>query len=337
MIKNPLVSIIAVCYNHARFVIECLDSIRNQTYPNLQIIIMDDCSQDDSVEIIRNWIERYGVECSFIAHQNNQGVCRTLNEALELAQGKYISMIATDDTWLPDKITRQVAIMESMPENVGIIYSDAYQMDENGQRLPDMFIAAHRKFDSVPEGDLLEHLIVGNFIPAMTTLIRRAVYDHVGLYDEKLIFEDWDFWLRAANHFHFAYSTCPSSNYRILATSMARTLLGGGNVASYHTWFQINRKILAMPGISQLSRTLATKRLSVNARGMYVMGHPEAPSALVSSFKATKQFSDLYCALLGFFGISHKRYQLTLSYLRWRFSCLPICNSSNKTRKEVSK
>lgn len=330
MIENPLVSVIAVCYNHERFVIECLDSIRIQTYSNLQIIIMDDCSQDDSVEIIRNWIERYGVECSIIAHQKNQGVCRTLNEALELAQGKYISLIATDDTWLPDKITRQVAIMESMPENVGIIYSDAYQMDENGQRLPDMFIAAHRKLDSVPEGDLLEHFIVGNFIPAMTTLIRRAVYDRVGLYDEKLIFEDWDFWLRAANHFHFAYSPYPSANYRILDTSMARTVLSRSNVVLYHTWFQINKKILAMTGISRSSRTLAAKRLSSNAHSMYVMGHPKAPNALVNSFLTTRQFSDLYSALLGSIGISHKRYQHILSYLSWRFAVLLFRNSSHK-------
>lgn len=330
MTENPLVSVIAVCYNHARFVIECLDSIRNQTYPNLQIIIMDDCSQDDSVEIIRNWIERYGVECSFIAHQKNQGVCRTLNEAVGLAQGKYISLIATDDTWLPDKIIRQVDIMESMPEKVGIVYSDAYQMDENGQRLPDMFIAAHRKLDSVPEGDLLEDLIVGNFIPAMTTLIRRAVYDRVGLYDESLAFEDWDFWLRAANHFHFAYSTYPSANYRILDTSMMRTLVLRRDVAMYHTFFQINRKIVAMSGISQLSRTLAAKRLSINARGMYVMDHPKAPRALVSSFITTGQLSDLYWALLGFLGISHKRYQRILSYLHWRLSWLIIRTSSKK-------
>ena len=193
MTSQPLVTIIAVCYNHARFVIECLESIRSQTYTNVQIIIMDDCSKDDSVNVIRSWIEHYAVDCTLIAHEKNQGVCRTFNEALELSKGEYISLIATDDTWLPNKIAQQVTLMESAPDKVGIIYSDAYQMDEHGQRLPKMFIAAHRQFEIMPEGNLSEILVVGNFIPAMTTLIRRAVYDRVGLYDEKLAFEDWDF------------------------------------------------------------------------------------------------------------------------------------------------
>jgi hypothetical protein len=241
-------------------------------------------------------------------------------------------MIATDDTWLTDKIARQVAIMESMLEKIGILYSDAYQMDENGLHLPDMFIASHRKFNSVPEGDLRERLIYSNFIPAMTTLIRRTVYERVGLYDESLAYEDWDFWLRAANHFHFAYSPYPSANYRILDSSLIRSLLARKNAAFYHTHFQIHKKILAMPGISQSSRTLTVKRLSKNAHKLYVMGHPKAPRALVSSFIATKQFSDLYWALLGFIGISHKQYLRTESYLRWRFSCLSIRNSSNKEK-----
>ena len=320
MNENPLVSVIAVCYNHARYVIECLDSVRNQTYPNLQIIIMDDYSQDDSVGLIRNWVERHGVECKFVAHEQNQGVCRTFNEALELAKGEYISLIATDDSWLSDKLSRQVAIMEQFPDDVGIVYSDAYQIDEHGQRLPEMFIAAHRQFGTIPEGDLREELVVGNFIPAMTTLIRRTVYDRVGRYDESLAFEDWDFWLRAACRFRFAYSPHPSANYRILATSLVRTLLKGRNAATSHTYFLINKKILSMTGLCRSSRNLATKRLSVSARDMRITGHPQAAPALIKAFAATRQMKYLYWGLLGFMGISHKRYQSLVSYLRWRLT-----------------
>ncbi|NOS88720.1 MAG: glycosyltransferase [Methylococcaceae bacterium] len=327
MTEYPLVSVLAVCYNHARFVVECLDGIRNQSYPNIEIIIVDDCSKDDSVAVINNWIKQHQVECRFIAHSENQGVCRTLNDALGHAQGKYISLIATDDAWLPDKITRQVAIMETMPETVGILYSDAYQVDENGQQLADMFIAAHCKcecmpegFKPIPEGDILERLIFANFIPAMTTLIRRSVYDKVGLYDENLLYEDWDFWLRAANHFHFAYSDYPSANYRILSTSMMRTVLSNRNVRAEQTFFLINSKILGMHGISQLSRSLTVERLSSNARFMYTMNHPDASSALFASFTATREFLDLYFSLLAFIGISENRYHRIKDYLQWRLS-----------------
>lgn len=334
MTGHPFVTVIAVCYNHARFVIECLDSIRHQTYPHMQIIIMDDCSRDDSVEIISKWIEYHRVECKFIAHQKNQGLCRTLNEALELTQGMYISLIATDDSWLPDKLARQVALMETLPDDVGIVYSDAYQIDEHGQYLPEMFIASHRQFETMPAGDLREHLVVDNFIPAMTTLIRRTVYDHVGHYDESLAFEDWDFWLRAACRFRFAYSRHPSANYRILETSMARTLLAKKNATAYHTYFLINQKILAMPGLSTSSRTLTAKRLSRYAQGLYMMGHPKASRALAASFMSTRQFADLYWAFLGSLGIPHKRYSRIINYLRWRISSQWPRNLSSKKKRE---
>jgi glycosyltransferase involved in cell wall biosynthesis len=320
MTGQPLVTAIAVCYNHARFVTECLDSIRNQTYPNVQIIIMDDCSKDESVKIIQDWVDRHAIDCSFIAHSQNQGLCRTLNEALERAKGKYISLIATDDTWLPEKIQRQVSIMETLPEHVGIVYSDAYRIDEHGHRLSEMFIESHRKFSTMPEGDLTEDLIVGNFIPAMATLIRHTVYERVGRYDENLAFEDWDFWLRAANRFHFSYCPYPSANYRILETSMARTLLAKANAKASYTYYLINDKILATPGLSISSRTLAAKRLSRYARGMYLMNHPKAARALIRAFMSTRQVKDLYWAVLGFLRIPHKRYQRVASYLRWRFN-----------------
>lgn len=334
MTETPLVTAIAVCYNHARFVVECLDSIRNQTYPNVQIIIMDDCSRDDSVGIIRDWIERNGVECNFVAHEQNQGVCRTFNEAFELAKGEYISLIATDDSWLPDKLSRQVAIMEALPDDVGIVYSDAYQMDERGQRLPEMFIGPHRQFETVPEGDLREYLVIDNFIPAMTTLIRRAVYNRVGRYDERLVFEDWDFWLRAACHFRFAYSPHPSANYRILETSMVRTLLTKKNATAYHTLFLINRKMLAMPGLSQASLDVARKRLSKYARGMYATDHPKGARAMAEAFAASRQVPDLYFSFLGFLGISHKHYSRIVSYLRWRLSRRRFRGSSSKRGRD---
>ena len=78
----PLVTVIATCFNHERFVVECLESIRAQTYPNIQLIIADDCSTDGSVPLIRDWLTQTGTVCTLILHQQNQGVCRTRNETL---------------------------------------------------------------------------------------------------------------------------------------------------------------------------------------------------------------------------------------------------------------
>ena len=167
--KDPLVTVFVGCYNHSRFVEECLDSVRNQTHPNLQVIIFDDCSKDNSVAVIDAWLKTHRLDWQFIPHTRNLGICASLNGVLRLARGKYISMIAADDIWLPDQTFRQVQTMEKMPDEVGVLYSDAFQIDENGERLPQMFVEAHGKFAVPPEGFLFNVLWEGHFIPAMAT------------------------------------------------------------------------------------------------------------------------------------------------------------------------
>src|SRR6478672_937834 len=138
--RFPLVTAFVGCYNHSRFVEECLDSVRQQTYPKLQVIIFDDCSKDNSVSVIENWLKEHQLDWQFITHTRNIGICASFNEVLRLARGKYISVVAADDVWLPDKTSRQVEMMEQMPGDVGVLYSDALQIDENGKTLPQMFI-----------------------------------------------------------------------------------------------------------------------------------------------------------------------------------------------------
>lgn len=222
----PLVTGFVGCYNHSRFVEQCLDSVKHQTYPNLQVIIFDDCSKDNSVAVIDTWLKKHRLDWQFIPHKRNIGICASLNEVLRLARGKYISMVAADDVWLPDKTARQVEIMERLPEDVGVVYSDAFQIDEYGETLPQMFVEAHREFVVPPEGFLFDVLLEGNFIPAMTTLIRRECFTKVGTYDEDLCFEDWDMWMRISRTFRFVYDTIPAAKYRIVLSSASRAMSG---------------------------------------------------------------------------------------------------------------
>lgn len=222
--NHPLVTVFVGCYNHSRFVEECLDSVRHQTYPKLQVIIFDDCSKDNSVSVIENWLKKHQLDWDFISHTRNVGICASLNEVLRLARGKYISMVAADDVWLPDKTSRQVEMMEQMPSDVGVVYSDAFQVNENGDTLPQMFIEGYRKFVVPPEGFLFDVLWEGNFIPAMTTLIRCDCFTRVGMYDEDLCFEDWDMWMRISRKFRFAYDNVPEARYRVVSSSAVRTM-----------------------------------------------------------------------------------------------------------------
>lgn len=219
----PLVSAIVLCYNQGRFAVECLEAIKAQDYPNLELIINDDASRDDSVAVIEGWLAKNpSIKHTFIASKANLGICRSLNNAYRQAKGKYFAGIAADDAWLPGKLRNQVAMMEKLPAKVGLLYSDALQMDEQGKPLPLKFFESagrNSHFSEMPHGDVQVQLWQSNFVPPMTTLIRRECFDRVGLYDENLFAEDWDMWLRISRHYEFVFSPEISTRYRIVSTS----------------------------------------------------------------------------------------------------------------------
>ena len=159
----------------------------------------------------------------FLRNGTNQGLCRSLNNAISRSRGKYIAGIAADDVWLPGKLLNHVESLEKLPADVGVVYTDALQMDEFGKPLNQRFIETYRQFQTRPQGDIHRVLWQGNFIPAMTTLIRRECYDKVGLFDEALYYEDWDMWLRISRCFNFAYLDEVSAKYRIVSTSMMQS------------------------------------------------------------------------------------------------------------------
>jgi glycosyltransferase involved in cell wall biosynthesis len=268
----PRVTVVVGCYNHARFVEECLDSVRAQTFRDWELIVFDDCSADNSVAVIDRWVHKHRIKCQLIQHAHNVGICKSLNEAIRLARGEYISIVAADDAWLPDKLGTQVCLLDDLPATVGVVYSDAYQIDEKGNVLPDMFIASHRKLDSFPQGRINEILWGGNFIPAMTTLVRKTCYDDVGLYDENLSFEDWDMWLRVSEKFDFHFSPQPSARYRIVASSMMRSKTDWvrDSVAQIALKFLTRGKLAAVP------RNAAIAILAEYAEGLYRRGDPRA-------------------------------------------------------------
>jgi glycosyltransferase involved in cell wall biosynthesis len=220
----PLVSVVATCFNHEQYVVDCLDGIRAQTYPNVQLIVADDASTDGSVQLIRDWVARTKTECTLVLHDRNQGICRTRNDALARARGTYVAGISTDDVWLPHKLADQVAQLEALPASVGVAYSDAARMDGDGNLLPDTFIERIRTDDGTPEGNLYETLLERNFIPAGSTLVRRECYTAVGPYDESLPYEDWDMWLRIARRYRFAFTPRIGVRYRVHPASLSHVL-----------------------------------------------------------------------------------------------------------------
>jgi glycosyltransferase involved in cell wall biosynthesis len=305
---KPLVTVIACCYNHSAFVVESLESIRQQTYSHVQLIVTDDASTDDSDAVITNWISRYRMPCTYLRHRTNKGICKTLNEGLSHASGKYIAILATDDLWMPDKIEHQVGLMEKLPEKVGVLYSDAIQINEAGAILPQYFIEAHTA-DPPAEGNIFSRLAVGNFIPAMTTLIRTSCYESVGRYDEQLCFEDWDMWLRIAQRYHFAFSPKVSAKRRVVSTSMTSTVLHTQSREVLNTYFRLNAKLIQSSRLTSIQTSLIIQRLVLLAERMYQHQYRGRTVHLFRAFLADRRRRTLVMGCCSALGLSYPQFR----------------------------
>lgn len=197
----PLVTVICLCFNQERFVVEALQSVFNQTYQNIQLIVVDDCSSDNSVPAIKAFLSAHsGIE--FIALEKNLGNCRAFNRGLALAKGEYIIDLAADDLLLPERIETGVEALRD--GKYGVHFSDAEIISESGEHLG--YHSDKFPHHTIPQGDIYTALIERYFICPPSMMFTKAVQNHIGGYDESLAYEDFDFWVRSARVFEYCYS-----------------------------------------------------------------------------------------------------------------------------------
>lgn len=215
MNKNmPLVSIVVPCYNHEMYVEQTIESIVNQTYKNIELIVIDDGSKDNSVEVIKRLREKY--DFIFI-YRENKGLSATLNEGIKLSKGKYFSACASDDKLVLDKIEKQVNFMESNNQ-YAMCYGNYIMFTDDGKE-------KNIDVKNPKSGFIFDRLIMGNFIPAVTQMIRKDVFNDVGLFDESLYIEDWDMWLRISNKYQVGYLDAYLAYYRKHETNISHQTL----------------------------------------------------------------------------------------------------------------
>ena len=192
--KQPLVSIVIPCYNHAQFVQETIQSVIDQDYENIELIIIDDGSKDNSVEIIQQMTpaceERFK-QFEF-RYRPNKGLCATLNEALEWCEGEYLSCIASDDIMLPDKTSYQVQYLEVNQKCIGVFGGVDVLDDATGEIKTSLKAARRSDFNDI--------FTYKHHLPAPTQMLRLAAVKDVGGYREDLIIEDWSMWLFLTEH-----------------------------------------------------------------------------------------------------------------------------------------
>ena len=184
---KPLVSIIVSCYNHEKFIEECILSIINQSYDNIELIVIDDGSTDGSANILQSLQRKYNF---YFEKQENIGLTRTLNKMLGIAKGKYIAPLGSDDVLLTDKTTIQVDFLERR-EEIAVVGGNILCIDEKGD------IKNQQRYKEYREVDFKIIFKLPKQIPAApSVMIRTAVLQKIGGYNTECKLEDLYLWLK---------------------------------------------------------------------------------------------------------------------------------------------
>ncbi|OAI94484.1 glycosyltransferase [Pseudomonas putida] len=182
--KQPLVSVIIASYNHGPYIEKSIQSVLDQTYPHIELLVIDDGSTDDSVERIQRLQAVHGFDFKV---QQNQGLTRTLNDGIARSHGELIATFGSDDIMMPDRIAIQVAHMADKPE-VGICAGNIELIDSNG----DLFPEKRQRRDTPFRRSDFEDMFLERkpYPPAPTLLFRREALEKVGGFDPSIRLED---------------------------------------------------------------------------------------------------------------------------------------------------
>ena len=199
--KKPLVSVQVVTYNSSKYVLDTLDSVKAQTYENIELIISDDCSTDNTVELCRGWVEENGkrfVKAKIVTSQQNTGISANLNRAIRVANGVWIKGIAGDDLLLPNCITDNIEFVNKHPD-IYIVQSESSFIDEDSQPIVKA-AKVKKRFKDERISAYYQHrlsLFTSN-INIQTLFIKKDLYTYIGDYDESIpMMEDRPFYLKA--------------------------------------------------------------------------------------------------------------------------------------------
>ena len=209
----PAVTVVIPAYNAAETLAPALDSVLNQTFDDLEVIVVDDGSTDDTASVAA----RFGSPISCIRTENG-GVSRARNRGLEEARAELVAFLDADDLWKPEKIERQLRLLRDRPE-AGISTTGSEKVDEHLAPIGDAPAGA--------PGDACEALLLNSMVLGQisSALVRKQLAVEVGGFDERLSqCADWDFFIRLAIRTAFAVVPQPLLLYRVAASNMSSNI-----------------------------------------------------------------------------------------------------------------
>jgi glycosyltransferase involved in cell wall biosynthesis len=209
---TPAVSVVVATYNYGRFLAGALESALAQTFRDLEVVVVDDGSADETPAVVRPFLADPRVRCVRTDHLGQPGA---KNVGIRLARAPLVAFLDADDLWLPAKLERQLPLFE-IDRRVGVVYSRRLLMDEEGWPL---------EYEQPPlyRGRVLEAMFRTNFVCFSSVVVRRRAFEQAGLFDERLALAiDYDQWLRVARHWHFDYVDEPLVKYRVGHANLSR-------------------------------------------------------------------------------------------------------------------
>ena len=288
----PRVSVVIPVYNRADLIRETLESVLAQTYRDLEVIVVDDGSTDETPEVLASYAHDTRVR---VIQQTNQGEGAARNTGVRAARGEYVAFVDSDDVWRPDKLERQVAILVNSP-GLAWVYSDTYVFDNKTRQV--LYVIGQR----VPqyEGHVARQLLMVDFVPSPTPVVQRAVFDEVGFFDHTPSTDgsmasagsmsrdgprpwctDWDMWLRIAARYPVRRDPEPLAGYRIhetmLSQSQSAMVMHQYRIATIEraaafapaVYGPVRRRALAAQYL-RIGRMLAGQSELVSARSMFI-------------------------------------------------------------------
>lgn len=246
--RQPLISVVIASYNHQAYVQQCLQSVLEQDVQDFEILVTDDGSSDATADRVRAMTDP---RIHLKVLPQNRGACIALNDAILRARGRFIAVLNSDDYFLPGKLSLQLQYLRSHPEVAAVFGLPAF-INEQGRVFDDPNHRDHHAFQSGQRTrhQWLRHFFdQGNALCHPTVLIRREIYDQLGLYDPRLAqVPDLDMWIRLASHHELHVMPQPLTAFRV-RDGMQNASAGRPEVIVRDAWerARILRHYLALP------------------------------------------------------------------------------------------
>ena len=237
---QPLVSVIMPAYNAEKYIEEAVRSVISQTYPNWELLILDDCSADRTAELAKALAD-LDSRIRLLRNPQNMGVAKTRNRGFSLAKGEWVALLDSDDVWHSDKLEKQ--LLTAAETGADIIYCSYSMMNENGMHISDFIVPKATSYD-----DMLKESVLS----CSTVVLRRSILDF-HRFSSDYYHEDYGFWLELLRHgYKAAANTEILADYRIIKGSRSNNKLKSAK----NRWL-IYRRVEKLPFVKSLNVFLA--------------------------------------------------------------------------------